>query len=294
MTGASGLTQPRRILGVDAGGTGTRAVVVEGGQVVEVIDIGSMNVVLHADSATRLAALIRRTRVDAAGLGLAGVQSETDARRVVQDLRALTDVPVAVTDDSEVALIGAFAGQPGIVVIAGTGSIACGRDESGAFLRIGGHGFLLGDEGGGYWIGREVLRAALGARDGSAAPTALSGLVRSALGSDLHEVVRRVHAAPTDRSLLAGLVPAAAALEGDPVAADIFVRAAAALGELAATLRSRLGPLPVAMVGGVFQIAAVRDAFVHATAAVVPAEPPQLGAVRFAEMTFSTKEMKRR
>ena len=205
----------RRVLGVDAGGTGTRAVVVEGGSVVDVIDIGAMNVVLHADSVDRIAALIGQTRVHAAGLGLAGVQSEADAQRVVDALRLFTDVPVAVTDDSEAALIGAFGGSPGIVVIAGTGSIACGRNERGELRRIGGHGFLLGDEGGGYWIGREVMRAVLRADDGSGPQTALTDVVEAAFGSDLHDVIRRIHSAPADRALLAGLVQAAAAVVGN-------------------------------------------------------------------------------
>jgi N-acetylglucosamine kinase-like BadF-type ATPase len=279
----------RRILGVDAGGTGTRAVVVEDGAIVDRVEIGPLNVLLHADSVVRLAGLIAETRADAAGLGLPGVQNVNDAISVAAALRPLSSVPVAVTDDSEAALLGAFDGGPGIIVIAGTGSIACGRDGAGKLIRIGGHGFLLGDDGGGYWIGRECLRAALHADDGSAPPTALGGVVRQLFGEDLRDAVRRIHESPTDRELFTSLVPLAAAISDD-VAADIFRRAAQHLTHLARTLQTRLGPLPVAMVGGVFRVAAVREAFVAATGAVPPLGPPELGAVRFAQLTL-TEEM---
>jgi glucosamine kinase len=201
-------------------------------------------------------------------------------------LRRLTSVPIAVTDDSEAALLGAFDGAPGIVVIAGTGSIACGSDSSGALVRIGGHGFLLGDDGGGYWIGRECLRAALSADDGSGPATALCGVVAQIYGADLRDAVRRVHAEPTNRQLFTALVPLAAAVDDD-VATDIFARAAQHLTHLARTLQNRLGPLPVAMVGGVFRVAAVHDAFKTAVGAAEPMGPPEIGAVRFAEMTLA-------
>jgi glucosamine kinase len=277
----------RRILGVDAGGTGTRAVVVEESAIVDRVDIGPLNVLLHADSVVRLADLIAETKVDAAGLGLPGVQNVEDAARVAAALRPLTSVPVAVTDDSEAALLGAFDGAPGIIVIAGTGSIACGRGEGGKLVRIGGHGFLLGDDGGGYWIGRECLRAALRADEGSGPPTALVETVVRVFGADLRDAVRRIHEAPTDRELFTSLVPLAAALHDDEVALDIFHRSAQHLAHLAETLRFTLGPLPVAMVGGVFRAAAVREAFVAATGAVDPLGPPELGAVRFAQLTLA-------
>ncbi|MDQ1710457.1 MAG: hypothetical protein QOG49_1842 [Frankiaceae bacterium] len=279
----------RRILGVDAGGTGTRAVVVEAGTVVDRIEIGPLNVLLHLDSAARLAALIEQTRVDGAGLGLAGVQSIGDAEAVLAALRTYTAVPVAVTDDSEAAVLGAFDGKPGAVVIAGTGSIACGRDAAGHVVRVGGHGFLFGDDGGGYWIGRECVRAALRAADGSGPPTRATAVVQQVYGDDVRDAVRRIHEAPTDRELLSCLVPLAAAA-ADDVIEEIFAQAAAHLVLLAQTLRKRLGAIPVAMVGGVFKVPLVKAAFVAATDAVLPAGPPELGAVRYAELML-TEEM---
>jgi glucosamine kinase len=278
-----------RILGLDAGGTGSRAVVVEDGVVVSRHEFGPMNVLLHRDSVRRLAELLRETEVDVAGLGLAGVQAAEDARKVAVALRERSAVPVAVTDDSEVALLGAFDGAPGVIVIAGTGSIACGRDATGTTVRVGGHGFLLGDEGAGYWIGRECVRAALRARDGLGPRTALQDVVASVFEGDLTNAIRRVHESPRDRPLLAQLVPLIATLD-DQVAADLLDRAADHLAALADALQRRLGPLPVAMAGGIFRIDAVRRRFVARTDAVAPAHEPELGAVRYAQLTL-TEEM---
>ncbi|MEO6712775.1 MAG: BadF/BadG/BcrA/BcrD ATPase family protein [Mycobacteriales bacterium] len=277
----------RRVLGVDAGGTGTRAVVVEGDQVVDRIELGPLNILLHADSAARLAAVISETGVDGAGLGLAGVQSVGDAESVLAVLRTHTSVPIAVTDDSEVAVLGAFDGKSGGVVIAGTGSIACGRDDNGRVLRVGGHGFLLGDDGAGYWIGRECVRAALREADGSGPATSATAVVQQVFGDDVRDAVRRIHEFPTDRELLSCLVPIAAAAAdavADEVIEGIFTSAAAHLARLADTLRKHLGPIQVAMVGGVFRVATVRAAFVAATGAVPALGPPEIGAVRYAQL----------
>jgi N-acetylglucosamine kinase-like BadF-type ATPase len=268
-------------VGVDAGGTGSRAVVVRGGEVVERRDLGPLNVLLHADAVDRLAALVTGAGASAAGLGLAGVRSAADADRVAAELVARTGARVAVGDDTDAALAGAFRGGPGVVVIAGTGSGAAGRDAAGRTTRVGGHGFLLGDEGSGYWIGREAVRAALRAADGTGPPTALSGEVETAFRR-LLDAEREVHERPTDRQLLTRLVPAVAtaARAGDTEAGRILAEAAGHLVDLAEAVRARLGPLPVAGVGGIFRCAPVRDAFTAATGAVPPAEPPELGALR--------------
>jgi glucosamine kinase len=268
------------VVGVDAGGTGSRAVVVRDGAVVERRDLGPLNLILHADAVDRLAELLTDVRATAAGLGLAGLRSAVDGERVATALTARTGARIAVGDDTDAALAGAFRGGPGVVVIAGTGSGAAGRDGAGREVRVGGHGFLLGDEGGGYWIGREAVRAALRAQDGTGPPTALRGVVDRAFRS-VESVEREVHERPTDRQLFARLVPAVAAAAGeDAEARRILADAAAHLVDLAEAVRARLGPLRVAGVGGIFRCAPIRAAFSAATGAVDPAEPPELGAVR--------------
>jgi N-acetylglucosamine kinase-like BadF-type ATPase len=276
------------VLGVDAGGTDCRAVLVRDGEILLRRRLGPLNVLLHSDALDRLAALILETGAVAAGLGLAGVRTAADADQIAAELRARTGVPVAVGDDTEAALAGAFRGQPGVVVIAGTGSGALGRDADGRTARVGGHGFLLGDEGGGYWIGREAVRAALRAADRTGPPTALAAVVRDAFG-DLAGAVQQVHARPTDRRLLSRLVPAVAALaespQRDPEAARILAEAGDHLVGLAEAIRDRLGPLPVAMAGGVFEAGPVRWRFVAATDAAEPAEPAEIGAIRLLSLT---------
>jgi glucosamine kinase len=284
-------------VGVDAGGTGSRAVVVRDGAVVERRDLGPINVLLHADAVDRLAAAVTGVGAAAAGFGLAGLRSAEQARELTAELGRRTGARVAVGDDTDAALAGAFAGGPGIVVIAGTGSGAAGRDAGGRSVRVGGHGFLLGDEGGGYWIGREAVRAALRAADGTGPPTALTELVRRAFDS-LTGAETLVHQHPTDRQLLSRLVPLVAAAatgtplpgtalpgwahaDGDAEAGRILAEAAGYLAELAEAVRARLGTeLPVAGVGGIFRCTPVRDAFRAATGAVDPVEPPELGALR--------------
>ncbi|MDX6201821.1 MAG: hypothetical protein QOJ83_1321 [Frankiales bacterium] len=266
-------------IGVDAGGTGTRAVVTRAGEVVDRLTGGPLNVLLHADALDRLALMITSSGATEAGLGLAGVRSPLEADRIAAELESRTGATVAVGDDAESALLGAFAGAPGIVVIAGTGSAAYGRSAERA-LRVGGHGYLLGDEGGGYWIGNQGVRRALTSSDGTgpAAP-GLEALVRKHFGVDeVGQVEGIVYAAPTDRAALAGLTPALAGSD-DPAVAEIFHEAAASLASLVTAVHDRLGPLPVAMIGGVWNIAAIRDRFVALTGAVDPLHPPEWGAL---------------
>lgn len=271
------------VLGVDGGGTGCRAVLLRGGAVVERWDLGPLNVLLHADALDRLAELISSTGAVAAGLGLAGIRDAAHAERLGAELRARTGATVVVRDDTEAALAGAFTGGPGVVVIAGTGSGALGRGTAGRLARAGGHGFLLGDEGGGYWIGREAVRAALRAADRLGPPTALAEVVRAAFG-DLTAAVQEIHRNATDRTLLTRLVPAVVAVaeRGDEVAGRLLGRAADDLADLAGAVRQALAEpgLPVAMVGGIFAAEPVRARFVAATGATPPAEPAELGAVR--------------
>ena len=183
------------------------------------------------------------------------------------------------------AWLGAFLGRPGIAVIAGTGSVAVGG-SSGALERVGGHGYLVGDEGSGYWMGKMALRAALAAAEGSGSPTRLGDALTEAAGASLDELVLRVQRSPRDRTVLTGLAPVVGRCAGqpdqDPVAVSIVAEAAAALAGLAGALRRRLGELPVAGVGGVFAMWPLWTAFQHATGAVPPLAPPEVGAALLA------------
>jgi len=270
------------VIGMDAGGSGTRAVVVRDGVVVSRPTEGPANALLHPDAVERLAALVRASGADLAGLGLPGVRTVAQADELAGRLNELTGRAVTVSDDAETALLGAFGGAPGIIVIAGTGSVAYGWDGE-RCARAGGHGYLLGDEGGGYWLGREAVRASLAARDRIGPRTLLCRDVEAAFGS-LDAAVATVHSRPTDRGLLAGLATAVsrAAVAEDPVAVDIVGRAAAVLAGLVEAVQERLGPLPACGVGRVLADTPVAEALASRIELTAAAGPPELGAALLA------------
>lgn len=269
-----------RILGVDAGGTGTRAVLVSDGAVVTRFDDGPLNLLLHEDAFERLVLLIKESGATSAGLGLAGLRGAAEGRALQAKLSAATGADVAVADDTEVALLGAFDGRPGIVVIAGTGSNGFGRDPQGRAARVGGHGFLLGDEGSAYWIANQALRAALHSHDGTGPKSSLlEDAVTGVYGLDFDAIVRLVHSNAADRQLVARAARVVMELD-DPLMRKILDDAAQALVTMAVALRSKLGgDLPVAMHGGVFGNPRIREAFVAGTGAVAPVKSPEFGAL---------------
>jgi N-acetylglucosamine kinase-like BadF-type ATPase len=274
---------PGRLLGVDAGGSATRAVVVADGQVVEQRTAPPMNALLTMAHPDRLLELIRQARVVAAGIGLPGLRSAERAAALAGELTMRAGCPVHVTNDGETAWLGAFGGEPGIVVMAGTGSAAFGCDGE-RWARAGGHGFLLGDEGSAYWIGRAAVQAALRWEDGmDGGSQALHRAVTGASGQDLAALVRDVHSRPADRDRLAGLAPVVTALASqDQTARRIAQLAGRNLAALAGVVRRRLGPLPVAGLGGVLTAPVIWDAFAELTGAARPLAPPEVGAALLA------------
>jgi N-acetylglucosamine kinase-like BadF-type ATPase len=183
-----------------------------------------------------------------------------------------------VTDDASIALSGALAGEPGIVVIAGTGSIAFGRNAQGRTARAGGWGYLFGDEGGGFWIAREALRAALGWEEGWGSPTALRAMLLDSSGArdmgvrDINDLMHRCYTPefPRPRIAALSLLVNYAAEKGDPVAQKILAEAARELARLARAVRSQLFESPLmnaresarcAYTGGVFDSRNLRVLF---------------------------------
>jgi glucosamine kinase len=161
---------------------------------------------------------------------------------------------VMVTTDIEVALAGAFADGPGIVVSAGTGSVAVGRDQKGARHRMGGYGWQMGDEGSGYAIGRAALGAVSRAADGRSPRTALSERVLAASRSESFDDLIRwaAGASPAEVASLAPHVLDVAA-HGDPLAQGICDYAARELTQLAVCLVPSMDvqpPVGVALTGG--------------------------------------------
>jgi N-acetylglucosamine kinase-like BadF-type ATPase len=213
-------------------------------------------------SASTIADVVRQA-LSAAGLligdvlvvGAAGAGREPEREELQQSIRGENVASkVIVTTDIEIALAAAFADRPGIVVSAGTGSVAVGRDRTGTRHRIGGYGWQMGDEGSGYAIGRASLGAVSRAVDGRSPKTALSDRLLKATRSENYDDLIRwaAGASPAEVAALAPHVLAVAAA-GDPLAQGIADYAARELSQLAICLVPKMDitpPIPVAVTGG--------------------------------------------
>ena len=273
---------PGRLLGIDAGGSATRVVVISEGKIVRRLIAPPMNALLTGDLAERLLGLIAAEGVTAAGIGMPGLRSPTAAARLSAELAELAGCPVRVATDGQIAVLGAFGTAPGIAVFAGTGSGAMGFDGE-RWARAGGHGFLLGDEGSAYWIGRSAASAALRWEDGMGGSEVLRDAVVQATGTELAGLVHGVHSHPADRGRLARLAPVVTELAAvDETARQIAGQAATHLAELALAVRRALGPLPVCGLGGVFRAPVIWDRFAGLTDAVRPLASPEVGAALLA------------
>ena len=167
-----------------------------------------------------------------------------------------------------IALEAAFGSGPGVIVIAGTGSIAYGRNRDGQTARAGGWGFAISDEGSGHWIGRAAVAAALRAWDENQGENAalLASVMKSWCLESRESLVLAANATPSPD--FAALFPAvlASADSGDRSARDVLAQASSHLAELAGIVVRRLfpdsGTVPAAMSGGVFSSSAqVRQIF---------------------------------
>lgn len=275
---------PGRLAGIDAGGSATRVIVVAEGQLRALPASPGMNAVLTPDVSERLLKIIRSASCDAAGVGLPGVRTAGTGPELSRTLTERAGIPVRVTDDGVTSVLGAFEGEPGIVVHAGTGSGARGWDGA-RWAQAGGRGYLLGDEGSAYWLGRAAVNAALRAEDGNGGSAALRDAVTAAAGCSLPDLARKIYNDPAERIILTDLAPAltSAAAAGDPAALSLCEEAASQLAALATALRSRLGSsLPVCGTGGVLSDPLIWDRFAARTGAVRPASPPEVGAALLA------------
>ncbi|MDN4613683.1 BadF/BadG/BcrA/BcrD ATPase family protein [Leifsonia sp. F6_8S_P_1B] len=191
-----------------------------------------------ADGANAGAASAPSRAASALAAGAAGADSDRDATRLLaQRLHDRLGLPVAIASDVLTAHLGAFAGAPGTVLIAGTGAVAYRIAPDGTAARADGYGPWLGDEGSGRWIGQSGLQAALRAADGRGPATALVEDARTLADGDLSSLPRRVAGGPDVARSLASFAPAVLrrAAEGDEVARAIVHDAA---GHLAATAAS--------------------------------------------------------
>ena len=270
----------RYYLGVDGGQSGTTALIGDSDR--KVLGRGESGPCNHVSDEERRQKFVRVLRecisgaasqagvepcgilFDAACLGFSGGPADKEPLiRSVVRAGALR-----VTHDAEIALAGATGGKPGVIAIAGTGSIAFGRNAEGKTARAGGWGSLFGDEGGAFDIVRQAVRAVLKHEEGWGPFTVLRDRLLAATGAaSANEMMHRFYTPeyPRDRiAAFAGLVDEAAR-DGDLAAAGILAKAAQELATLAVTVRHQLfDPGQKAILsyaGGVFASKMVRNRY---------------------------------
>jgi N-acetylglucosamine kinase-like BadF-type ATPase len=241
------------VLGIDAGGTKTVCYLANAqGEIVGEGRRGGANLQAHGELEVEkvLHAVIEeaigdRTIVPAAVcLGVAGVDRPDDDHVVRAIMRRLGyRSHLLVVNDALVALVAGVGDEPGVVLIAGTGSIAYGVNDDGYAARAGGWGYVLGDEGSGYWIGREALIAVVRESDGRVPRTRLTPLVLEHFGlTHANGLVREIYDKGLHRQAIAALGPVVerARGEGDLVAAEILRGASLELMRATSTVIERL------------------------------------------------------
>ncbi len=290
------------VAGLDAGASKTRAfVITQDGATVGRGAGGGGNLLTSPDPGGSYAAALREALAGrtplAVVLSCAGGDREADRARGLEILSGILGpgVRIAVTHDAKAAL---YAGNPhgcGVVLIAGTGSVAYGRNEEGDELRAGGWGYLAGDEGSAVWIGLEGLRAAAHHWDGRGSPTGISEHLKQELGvTDFHDVLPhlygRPHPAPAIQAGVWAVTRAAA--ESDAIAVRIVERGAHELARAATVVAQglRLADGPVYLAGGAFEnISLLQHAVRRELVGMLPRaaveaihEEPAMGAARLA------------
>lgn len=243
------------VAGLDGGGTKTAVVIMdENGAAVDSFVSGAINFNGQQESSVRksLREIMKRISEVCGGLenckhlcmGAAGVSHPEAAKRLESIVREAGYASgLTVTGDHVTALNGALDSPVGMIVIAGTGSICYGQNACGQTHRTGGFGYLIDDEGSGYSIGRDLLRAVVRAEDGRIAPTVITAMVYEQLQvSDVRQIIGFVYDKNTNKKDIAALAPilSRARAQGDEAALAIVNRSAGALVELVAPVADRL------------------------------------------------------
>ena len=259
------------VLGIDAGGTKTVCLLADerGAVVAESRGPGAN---LHAAGEETVERVLRQVvagtldgrRVAPAAicLGMAGVDRKHEADTITAIMRRIGHRSrVLVVNDALIALVAGARDDAGIVIISGTGSIVYGRNHRSEAARAGGWGHMIGDEGSGYWIGREALAAVMRAGDGRGPATELRADVLAYFGiDDISRLPGIVYNRDVPRKSVAALGPIVdrAAGHGDAVARRIIETAADELALAARSVATRLemrgDPFAFLLAGTVFRV----------------------------------------
>jgi N-acetylglucosamine kinase-like BadF-type ATPase len=259
----------RYVLGIDAGGTKTLALLAdEAGQVVGTALGGGANLKTHGELEVEkvlhhvadVAGSRAGFRPEAVALGIAGADRPHD-RAVLAGVfkRIGFKSRVVITNDARIAFVAGSDRRVGLALVCGTGSIAWGRNARGEIARAGGRGWHVGDEGSGFWIGERAIRSVLRASDGRGPATALSQrLFQHFEVEGVDGLISAIYDEEYPRYRVATFAARveAAALEGDRVASGILDSAAVELTLAAQSVVGRLdletAPYDVVLTGGTF------------------------------------------
>jgi glucosamine kinase len=258
-------------LGIDGGGSKTLCVIGDQNSVwgtgtsagSNVVRVGEARAQESLGAAIRqacAAANISPSRIEKTCVGIAGGALPEIAGVVRRLVSGFVTGEVAVVGDMVIAMEAAFGSGPGVIVNAGTGSIAYGRNSAGQTARAGGWGFAISDEGSGHWIGRSAVAASMRAFDEAGAESAgplLEGIMKSWGVNARDRMVVAANGSPSPNfAALLRTVLSAADL-GDAAARAVLTQAGVELATLAKIVIVRLFgdavPVPVAVLGGVFR-----------------------------------------
>jgi len=299
-------------LGIDGGGSKTTCAVGDDESLITTVITGPSNITRVGEERARealqqaisqacAAAKITPKEVERACIGIAGAGREAVAAAVRKIVGELISGEIEVVGDMPTALEAAFGGGAGVVVIAGTGSVAYGRNAQGRTARAGGWGFAISDEGSAHWIGRVAVSVLLRAMDreekaASRSSPLFSGIAAAWKLKSLDELVRTANSNPDFAALFPAIL--ASAEGGDRAAENVLVNAGRELAGLADIVSQRLFAengasltiVPLAVAGGVFRHSqVVREAFcteIQKTNVPLELSPqivePAMGALRMA------------
>jgi N-acetylglucosamine kinase-like BadF-type ATPase len=268
------MASTKYVIGIDGGGTKTTALLVSlDGTVVSEEHAGSTNLqIVGSEQAAKVIVKLltdcckkincEQSSIQTIVLGLAGVGRAVDKASLLDELQRLAkknkmQLPsVVIETDARIALEAAFASSFGIVLIAGTGSIALAKAEDGKIYRAGGWGRILGDEGSGYVIGRQALNAAIRSSEGRGDKTKLLKFAFEHFGvTTIDDLITKIYRENAD---VASFVPKVfqAELEFDHIAHNILFSQANELAELVRVLVAQMQPkrrMPVSLMGGLLE-----------------------------------------
>jgi glucosamine kinase len=283
-------------VGIDGGGSKTSCVIGDENSLLGTGTSAGSNVVRVGETQARKSlgiavraacaeAKIIPAQINKTCVGIAGGARPEIANVVRRLLLELVGGEIEILGDQVIAMEAAFGGGPGVVVIAGTGSIAYGRNTSGDLARAGGWGFAISDEGSGHWIGRAAVAASLRAYD-QAGHTSTSPLLEGIMKfwgvSLVEQLVVMANSAPDFSALIPTVLSATEA--GDDVAGNVLTQAGSELAALAGIVIDRIfgtdESVPVAVAGGVFSNCdVVREVFYHTLRAECPQLSPTVNLV---------------